>query len=334
MKQQTRVGKILESLNKRRRVFSEAWNIPNNLRDKKHIKTFLDNAQSAVRKYFWHTFECQDLSNYLDYKTKKVTLKDIKDVIQQTWKMGAFGIILETEDGTVIWTSSANYRDRDYWAHLIHKDGTHEEIRERELPNYTGRAAKATKGYLMVRNADPSYGMSYDTSKRVDPLDLVDRDGKSSTLFSRTKDSLVNLMKLRKALTKIKIDLTKESILANVPRLEKAMKSGVGVELVLDGETYLLFSENNSQLGSSYQARYSSSLWLLTSDDPRDQKEATYDDYGVFRIGRFFSPDLKVCEIKDSSGSKYPLMVYVDSDTGEMKINKNFGWSKYRGTKS
>ena len=80
----------------------------------------------------------------------------------------------------------------------------------------------------MVRNADPSYGMSYDTSKRVDPLDLVDRDGKSSTLFSRTKDSLVNLMKLRKALTKIKIDLTKESILANVPRLEKAMKSGVG----------------------------------------------------------------------------------------------------------
>lgn len=52
MKQQTRVGKILESLNKRRRVFSEAWNIPNNLRDKKHIKTFLDNAQSAVRKYF------------------------------------------------------------------------------------------------------------------------------------------------------------------------------------------------------------------------------------------------------------------------------------------
>ena len=29
MKQQTRVGKILESLNKRRRVFSEAWNIPN-----------------------------------------------------------------------------------------------------------------------------------------------------------------------------------------------------------------------------------------------------------------------------------------------------------------
>ena len=32
MKQQTRVGKILESLNKRRRrrVFSEAWNIPNN----------------------------------------------------------------------------------------------------------------------------------------------------------------------------------------------------------------------------------------------------------------------------------------------------------------
>lgn len=48
--------------------------------------------------------------------------------------MGAFGIILETEDGTVIWTSSANYRDRDYWAHLIHKDGTHEEIRERELP--------------------------------------------------------------------------------------------------------------------------------------------------------------------------------------------------------
>lgn len=221
MKQQTRVGKILESLNKRRRVFSEAWNIPSNLRDKKHIKTFLDNAQSAVRKYFGHTFECQDLSNYLDYKTKKVTLKDIKDVIQQTWKMGAFGIILETEDGTVIWTSSANYRDRDYWAHLIHKDGTHEEIRERELPNYTGRAAKATKGYLMVRNADPSYGMSYDTSKRVDPLDLVDRDGKSSTLFSRTKDSLVNLMKLRKALTKIKIDLTKESILANVPRLEK-----------------------------------------------------------------------------------------------------------------
>lgn len=61
MKQQTRVGKILESLNKRRRVFSEAWNIPNNLRDKKHIKTFLDNAQSAVRKYFGHTFECQDL---------------------------------------------------------------------------------------------------------------------------------------------------------------------------------------------------------------------------------------------------------------------------------
>lgn len=27
MKQQTRVGKILESLNKRRRVFSEAWGI-------------------------------------------------------------------------------------------------------------------------------------------------------------------------------------------------------------------------------------------------------------------------------------------------------------------
>ena len=141
-------------------------------------------------------------------------------------------------------------------------------------------------------------------------------------------------MKLRKALTKIKIDLTKESILANVPKLEKAMKSGVGVELILDGETYLLFSENNSQLGSSYQARYSSSLWLLTSDNPKDQKEATDKNYGVFRIGRFFSPDLKVCEIKDSSGVKYPLMVYVDSDTGEMKINKNFGWSKYRGTKS
>lgn len=57
MKQQTRVGKILESLNKRRK-FNEAWNIPSNLRDKKHIKTFLDNAQSAVRKYFGHTFEC------------------------------------------------------------------------------------------------------------------------------------------------------------------------------------------------------------------------------------------------------------------------------------
>lgn len=44
----TKVGKILESLNKRRRVFSEAWNIPSNLRDKKHIKNFLDNAPRAV----------------------------------------------------------------------------------------------------------------------------------------------------------------------------------------------------------------------------------------------------------------------------------------------
>ena len=74
----TKVGKILESLNKRRRVFSEAWNIPSNLRDKKHIKNFLDNAPRAVREYFGHTFECEDLSKYLDFKTKKVTVTDIK----------------------------------------------------------------------------------------------------------------------------------------------------------------------------------------------------------------------------------------------------------------
>lgn len=304
---------------------------PVKLRDKKHIKNFLDNAQSAVRKYFGHTFECQDLSNYLDYKTKKVTLKDIKDVIQQTWKMGAFGIILETEDGTVIWTSSANYRDRDYWAHLIHKDGTHEEIRERELPNYTGRAAKATKGYLMVRNADPSYGMSYRDAMKVDPLDQVDTyTGKSSTIFSKTKDGLVNLMKLRKALTKIKMELTKESILTNIPKIEKIMKSGIGVELTLDGETYLLFSENNN-LPSDYKTRVSSRLWPLTSDDPRDKREIVLGNGGVFRMNYFFNPDLKQSRAVDSRGMGDHFVIYLDDNTDEIKLWKNFKWSKYRG---
>lgn len=328
----TKVGKILESLNKRRRVFSEAWNIPSNLRDKKHIKNFLDNAPRAVREYFGHTFECEDLSKYLDFKTKKVTVTDIKNVIRQdTWNISSFGIILETEDSTVIWTYSANYADRDYWAHLIHKDGTYEKIRERELPSYTGRAAKATKGYLMIRNPDPSYGMSYRDAMKVDPLDQVDTyTGKSSTIFSKTKDGLVNLMKLRKALTKIKMELTKESILTNIPKIEKIMKSGIGVELTLDGETYLLFSENNN-LPSDYKTRVSSRLWPLTSDDPRDKREIVLGNGGVFRMNYFFNPDLKQSRAVDSRGMGDHFVIYLDDNTDEIKLWKNFKWSKYRG---
>lgn len=332
MKHQSRVGKILESLNKRRK-FNEAWNIPNNLRDKKHIKNFLDNAESAVRKYFGHTFECDDLSKYLDYKTKKVTLKDIKDTVRDAYynlHLDAFGIILETEDDTVIWTKSANYRDRDYWAYLIHKDGTHEEIRERELPNYTGRAAKATKGYLMIRNASPSYGMSYRDAREADPLDQVDYRGNHSTIFSQTKDGLVNLMKLRKALTKIKMEPTKESVLANIPKIEKIMESGIGVELTIDGETYLLFSENNN-LPSDYKTRISSRLWPLTSDDPRDKREIVLGNGGVFRMNYFFNPDLKQSRAIDSRGMGYHFVIYLDKDTDEIKLWKNYKWSKYRG---
>lgn len=44
MKQQTRVGKILESLNKRRK-FNEAWNIPSNLRDKETLKKLLNTEK-------------------------------------------------------------------------------------------------------------------------------------------------------------------------------------------------------------------------------------------------------------------------------------------------
>lgn len=327
----TKVGKILESLNKRRRVFNEAWNIPSNLRDKKHIKNFLDNAPRAVREYFGHTFECEDLSKYLDFKTKKVTVTDIKNVIRQdTWNISSFGIILETEDSTVIWTYSANYADRDYWAHLIHKDGTYEKIRERELPSYTGRAAKATKGYLMIRNPDPSYGMSYRKAREVDPLDQVDLYGKSSTIFSKTKDGLVNLMKLRKALTKIKMELTKESILTNAPKIEKAMNSGVGVELILDGETYLLYSGNNSQLPWEYRANFRYNSWILLDEKPALAR-STAKEETVLDINGFLSPDYKMSNILDQRGVNKSLMVRVDTETGEIMLKKNFKWSKYRG---
>lgn len=329
----TRVGKILESLNKRRK-FNEAWNIPSNLRDKKLIKNFLDNASRAVREYVGHTFECDDLSKYIDYKTKKVSLKDIKDTVRDAYykmHLDAFGIILETEDDTVIWTKSANYGDRDYWAHLIHKDGTYEKIRERELPNYTGRAAKATKGYLMIRNVAPSYGMSYGDAMEVDPLDQVDKwTGNHSTLFSKTKDGLVNLMKLRKALTKIKIDLTKESIQANAPKVEKAMNSGVGVELILDGETYLLYSGNNNQLPWEYKANFRYNSWILLDEKPALAR-STAKDESVLDIKGFLSPDYKLSKIIDHRGTNWSLMVRVDTETGEITLNKNFKWSKYRG---
>lgn len=329
MKQQTRVGKILESLNKRRRVFSEAWNIPNNLRDKKHIIKFLSTeASREIKEKISANPEFEDLSNYIDYKSKKLAIKTFKDLLRDN--KGSFGILLETTDATLLWVNGGNYRDGDYWAYLIHKDGTFEDIREVDVANYTGKSAKATRGFLIFNKGYVPSFKKPDYTK-VDPLDQVDMYGKSSTLFSKTKDNLVNLMKLRKAFTKVKMELTKESVLANAPKVEKALKSGIGVELNLDGETYLLFSQNNSQLPIEYIAKCSSDLGLLTSDDPRDKKNSSDEAWGVFRFSKFFSQDLKISNTADTHGIDYQVILYVDQDTDEVKINKNFKWSKYRG---
>ena len=335
MKHQSRAGKILESLSKRRK-FSEAWDLPDNLRDKKYIKQFLSSTKvdTEFKKRIGHSPTFEDLSNFIDYKTKKLGLKVLKDLIRDNYSFSgtrkAMGILLEYSEGTLFWLKDWKNRNSELVAYLIGKDGTIEEISESDVQNYTGRAAKATKGYMIFNNTGYEPNWKKPNSGEVDPLNQVDYKGNRSTLFSKTKDGLVNLMKLRKALTKIKMEPTKESVLANVPKIEKIMKSGIGVELTLDGETYLLFSENNN-LPSDYKTRISSRLWPLTSDDPRDKREIVLGNGGVFRMNYFFNSDLKQSRAIDSRGMGYHFVIYLDEDTDEIKLWKNYKWSKYRG---
>lgn len=324
----TRVGKILESLNKRRRVFSEAWDIPSNLRDKKYIKAFLNTASESMKRFIGSSPRFEDLSKYIDYKSKKLSFKMLKELVKEN---KAVGILLEMETSTLLWVREGNYRNGDSWAYLISSDGTVEDIKETDISSYTGRSAKNTHGYVIFNDKYvPSYESPAYKARRVDPLDQVDYLGGRSTLFSQSKDDLVYLMKLRKALTKIKMEPTKESVLANVPKIEKIMKSGIGVELTLDGETYLLFSENNN-LPSDYKTRISSRLWPLTSDDPRDKREMVLGNGGVFRMNYFFNTDLKQSRAIDGRGMGYHFVIYLDEDTDEIKLWKNYKWSKYRG---
>lgn len=324
----TRVGKILESLNKRRRVFSEAWNLPNNLRDKKYIKEFLRTASDGLKRYVGSSPRFEDLSKYTDYKSKKLSFKILKELVKEN---KAMGILLEMETGTLLWIREGNYRNGDSWAYLINSDGTVEDIREIEIANYTGRSAKNTRGYVIFNDKyAPSYESPAWKAQRADPLDQVDHLGGRSTLFSQSKDDLVYLMKLRKALTKVKMELTKESILANAPKVEKAMNSGLGVELILDGETYLLYSGNNSQLPWGYKANFRYNSWILLDEKPALARSAAKYE-SVLDIKGFLSPDYKLSKILDSRGTNYSLMVYVDTETGEITLNKNFKWSKYRG---
>lgn len=325
----TRVGKILESLNKRRRVFSEAWDLPNNLRDKKYIKEFLRTASDGLKRYVGSSPRFEDLSKYTDYKSKKLSFKILKELVKEN---KAMGILLEMETGTLLWIREGNYRNGDSWAYLINSDGTVEDIREIEIANYTGRSAKNTRGYVIFNDKyAPSYESPAWKAQRADPLDQVDHLGGRSTLFSQSKDDLVYLMKLRKALTKVKMELTKESILANAPKVEKAMNSGLGVELILDGETYLLYSGNNSQLPWGYKANFRYNSWILLDEKPALARSAAKYE-SVLDIKGFLSPDYKLSKILDSRGTNYSLMVYVDTETGEITLNKNFKWSKYRGT--
>lgn len=304
---------ILESLKKRRSTLSEAWNIPSDLRDKDQIKKALDRFKAKIGVRTSNSPELEDLSNFIDYKSKKLSVDEIRSQLRTNTKSAGF--ILETPEETVLCVIGFGI--------LLINDNGFNFLNEKEAEKYTGRSAKNTKGYAII---NPSYSVA---DKEKDTGDVLNRD------FNRYSDDLSTILYNKDRFLKLSISEkpSAKELEKFLKTVEKESKKGIGLELSIgSNKVYVVFRLN---IDSKYKSYFEKSAVLDFNDLEDDDVSKRLADKGKVLLASISNYiDAKTLKRADggdgysSSGAKI-FFIYNKDKTFEIQFNAK-GW-KARG---